>query len=181
MNNGISFDQGSVGNAINNNGQVVGTTNEFFLTGLPPGHAFIYSYSDNTEVDLEPGPSRMESDGLAINSAGDVTGFLSTGICNSGFNPACLAPFHAFVYQGSGLVDIGTLGGTYSEGTGINGSYTAANGSSHASLYREGKLIDLNDLVDPSLTFLTNASGISDNGKIVASGLNGHLYVLTPK
>ena len=30
-------------------------------------------------------------------------------------------------------------------------------------------------------TFLTNASGISDNGKIVASGLNGHVYVLTPK
>jgi 6-phosphogluconolactonase len=268
MNNGISFDRGSVGNAINNNGQVVGTTNEFFLTGMPPGHAFIYSYSDNTEVDLEPGPSGQESNGLAVNSAGDVTGFLSTGFCGSGFNPTCLAPFHAFIYQGSGLVDIGTLGGTYSEGTGINdhneiagvssvkgsslnhlflyakghmsdlgtvagesfinalinnrgeivgsatnskgvetsfiygghsfdkipliadslnnsgviaGSYTAANGSSHASLYRECKLIDLNDLVDPSLTFLTNAGGISDNGKIVASGLNGHLYVLTPK
>ena len=268
MNNGISFDQGSAGNAINNNGQVVGTTNEFFLTGMPPGHAFIYSYSDNTEVDLEPGPSGMESNGLAINSAGDVTGFLSTGFCGSDFNPTCLAPFHAFIYQGSGLVDIGTLGGTYSEGTGINdlneiagvssvkgsslnhlflyakghmsdlgtvagesfvnalinnrgeivgsatnskgvetsfiygghsfdkipliadsinnsgviaGSYTAANGSSYASLYRECKLIDLNDLVDPSLTFLTNARGISDNGKIVASGLNGHVYVLTPK
>ena len=268
MNKGISFNRGSAGNAINNNGQVAGTTNEFFLTGLPPGHAFLYSYSDNTEVDLEPGPSGMQSDGLAINSAGDITGFLSTGRCNSGSNPACLAPFHAFVYQGSGLVDIGTLGGTYSEGTGINdlneiagvssvkgsrlnhlflyarghmrdmgtvagesfvtalinnrgeivgsatnskgvetsfiygghsfdkiplladslnnsgviaGSYRAANGSSHASLYRQCKLIDLNDLVDPSLTFLTNASGISDNGKIVASGLNGHLYVLTPK
>jgi len=44
-----------------------------------------------------------------------------------------------------------------------------------------GKLINLNDLVDPSLTLLTNANGISDNGKIVASGLNGHVYVLTPK
>ena len=30
MFNGISFNQGSAGNAINNNGQVVGTTNEFF-------------------------------------------------------------------------------------------------------------------------------------------------------
>ena len=268
MNNALSFNQGSVGNAINNNGQVVGTTNEFFLTGLPPGHAFIYSYSDNTEVDLEPGPSGMQSDGLAINSAGDITGFLSTGLCSGSFNPTCLAPYHAFVYQGSGLVDIGTLGGTYSEGTGINdqneiagvssvsgsslnhlflyaqghmsdlggvaglsfvnalinnrgeivgsaansagvessfifrghsfekiplmaaglnnrgeiaGSRTLASGSSQAFLYREGKLINLNDRVDPSLTLLINASGISDNGKIVASGLNGHLYVLTPK
>jgi hypothetical protein len=48
-------------------------------------------------------------------------------------------------------------------------------------LYRDGRLIDLNDLVDPSLTFLTAANGISDNGKIVAKGLNGHLYVLTPR
>jgi hypothetical protein len=48
-------------------------------------------------------------------------------------------------------------------------------------LYRDGRLIDLNDLVDPSLTFLTSADGISDNGKIVAKGINGHLYVLTPR
>jgi hypothetical protein len=57
-----------------------------------------------------------------------------------------------------------------------------ANGSSHAFLrYCDGKLIDLNDLVDPPVTLLTSAAGISDNGKIVATGLNGHLYVLTRK
>ena len=56
-----------------------------------------------------------------------------------------------------------------------------ANGSSHAFLYTGGRSIDLNDLVDPSLTLLTSAAGISNNGKIVVSGLNGHLYVLTPK
>ncbi len=260
---GISFDQGSAGNAINNNGQITGTTNEFISNGFGPGHAFLYSYSDSTEVDLDLGMSGRESVGLAINSAGDITGFLSTGYCSGEFIPTCLAPFHAFIYQGSGLVDIGTLGGTYSEGTGINdqneiagvssvtgsslnhlflyakghmsdlgtvagqsivnalinnrgeivgsatasnfifrghsfekipltpaglnneghiaGSYPAANGSSHASLYKDGRLIDLNDLVDPSLTFLTVANGISDNGKIVAKGLNGHLYVLTPR
>jgi probable HAF family extracellular repeat protein len=271
MNIGISFDQGSAGNAINNNGQVVGSTDDGpIFSGFGPGHAFIYNYSDNTELDLDILMSGQESDGLAINSAGDITGFVSTGTCQGSqpFTPACLAPFHAFVYQGFGLVDIGTLGGTYSEGTGINdqneiagvssvagsslnhlflyaqshmrdlggvagesfinaainnrgeivgsainsagtessfiyrghsfekiplvaaglnnnghiaGSYTAANGSSHAALYRDGRLIDLNDLVDPSLIFLTNAGGISDNGNIVASGLNGHLYVLTPR
>ena len=49
--------------------------------------------------------------------------------------------------------------------------------SSHCA----GKMIDLNDLVDPSLPLLTSAAGISDNGKIVATGLNGHLYVLSRK
>jgi probable HAF family extracellular repeat protein len=264
MNIGISGIRGSAGNAINNNGQVVGTTSEELSPQFGAGHAFIYNYSDGTEVDINDRMSGQESDGLAINSAGDITGFVSTGTCSGGsLLPACLAPLHAFMYQGSGLVDIGTLGGTYSAGTGINdqneiagvssvtgstlnhlflyakghmsdlgtvggqsivnalinnrgeiagsatgsnfifrghsfekiplapaglnnkghiaGSYTAANGSSHASLYRDGRLIDLNDLVDPSLTFLTSANGISDNGKIVAKGINGHLYVLTPR
>lgn len=269
MNIGIAYDQVSFANAINNNGQVVGTTDlEPPFSFSPPEHAFIYNYSDNTTVYLDIPMSGRESDGLAINSAGDITGFLSTGLCTGSFSPTCLAPFHAFVYQGSGLVDIGTLGGTYSAGTAINdlneiagvssikgsslnhlflyaqghmsdlgtvagesfvnaainnrgeivgsainsagagssfiyrgrsfekipliaaglnnngdiaGSQTAANGSSHASVYKDGRLIDLNDLVEPSLTFLTNANGISDNGKIVASGLNGHVYVLTPK
>jgi probable HAF family extracellular repeat protein len=268
VNTGIENSRTSTGNAINNNGQVVGA---MYLTppfsGEPPPHAFIYNSSDGTTVTPDIANMARESIGLAINSAGDITGYLSTGNCSPGSSsPACLAPFHAFIYQGSGLVDIGTLGGTYSQGTGINdqneiagvssvtgstlnhlflyakghmsdlgtvagesftnalinnrgeivgsatnsagaetsfiyrghsfekiplvpaslnnkghiaGRYTAANGSSHASLYKDGRLIDLNDLVDPSLTFLTNASGISDNGKIVASGLNGHLYVLT--
>jgi probable HAF family extracellular repeat protein len=268
MNIGISVITGSAGNAINNNGQVVGTTSEELLTGFGAGHAFIYNYSNGTEVDINDLLSGQQSDGLAINSAGDITGFVSTGNCGPNLVPACLAPLHAFVYQGSGLVDIGTLGGTYSAGTGINdqneiagvsslagsslnhvflyaqthmsdlggvagesfinaainnrgeivatatnaagaessfiyrghsfekiplvaaglnnsghiaGSHTAANGSGHASLYKDGRLIDLNDLVDPSLTFLTNAGGISDNGNIVAKGLNGHLYALTPR
>jgi probable HAF family extracellular repeat protein len=265
VNTGIENSRSSGGNGINNNGQVVG---QMYLTppftGEPPQHAFIYNSSDGTTVTPDIANMARESIGLAINSTGDITGFLSTGTCSPGSsNPACLAPFHAFIYQGSGLVDIGTLGGTYSEGTGINdqneiagvssvtgsslnhlflyakghmsdlgtvagqsivnalinnrgeivgsatasnfifrghsfekipltpaglnnkghiaGSYPAANGSSHASLYKDGRLIDLNDLVDPSLTFLTVANGISDNGKIVAKGLNGHLYVLTPR
>lgn len=268
---GIAFDQVSFANGINNSGQVVGTTDlEPPFVFSPPEHAFIYNSSDKTTVTLDVANSGRESNGLAINSAGDVTGFFSTGTCSPsmGFSPSCLAPFHAFVYQGSDLVDIGTLGGTYSEGTGINdsneiagvssvtgsnlnhlflyakghmsdlgtvagqsffnaeinnrgeivgsavnstgvgssyiyrgrsfekipllaaglnnkgeiaGSRAVANGSTQAFLYREGKLINLNDLVDPSLTLLTNASGISDNGKIVASGLNGHIYALTPK
>jgi len=264
VNTGIENNRSSSGSGINNNGQVVG---EMFLTppftGEPPQHAFIYNSSDGTTVTPDIANLARESIGLAINNAGDITGYLSTGTCNVFSPPGCGAPFHAFIYQGSGLVDIGTLGGTYSEGTGINdqneiagvssvtgsslnhlflyakghmsdlgtvagqsvvnalinnrgeivgsatesnfifrghsfekiplapaglnnkghiaGSYTAANGSSHASLYRDGRLIDLNDLVDPSLTFLTSANGISDNGKIVAKGVNGHLYVLTPR
>jgi hypothetical protein len=51
----------------------------------------------------------------------------------------------------------------------------------HLRLYTRGQLTDLNLLVDPSLPLITTASGINDKGQIVVSGLNGQLYVLTPK
>jgi probable HAF family extracellular repeat protein len=268
VNTGIANSRTSSGNAINNNGQVVGLMS---LTPPfpqePPQQAFLYTPGGSV-VDIDNVVDR-QSNALSINNAGDVTGSLSTGACLITFaSPSCLGNTHAFIYKGSGLVDIGTLGGTYSAGWSINdhdeiagvssvtgsslnhlflyaqghmrdlgtvagesfvnaeindrgeivgsaansagvgssfiyrghsfekipliadslnnkgevaGTKTVANGSSQAFLYKEGKLTNLNDLVDPSLTLLTNANGISDNGKIVASGLNGHLYVLTPK
>jgi hypothetical protein len=72
-------------------------------------------------------------------------------------------------------------------GSGINnsaeivGTKAAATAVSRAYLYFRGISIDLNELVDPSLPLLTSASGVSNNGKIVAKGVNGQLYVLTPK
>jgi probable HAF family extracellular repeat protein len=87
----------------------------------------------------------------------------------------------SFIYRGHSFEKIPLIAGSLNNKGEIAGTKTVANGSSQAFLYKEGKLTNLNDLVDPSLTLLTNANGISDNGKIVATGLNGHLYVLTPK
>ena len=258
----IAFSRFSIGNAINQSGQVVGQTTLQALS-IPPPQAFLYNYSTNTTTTIDSVFGR-QSDALGINDAGNVTGSLSTGtctfpniICNEGDT-------HAFIYTGSGLVDIGTLGGTYSEGTSINNlnqivgvSSVTSTGPNHLFLYAQGQMHDLgapsgesflnaainnhgeiigsaggasyikqglgfrklsflagalndngeivgtkivkngsrhafvlyggvtaqdlNLLVEPSVPFLTSATGISDNGKIVASGVNGQLYVLTPK
>jgi probable HAF family extracellular repeat protein len=263
--NEIAFSRFSVGNAINQSGQVVGQT----TLGPPTGgtliyHAFVYTYSTNTTLVIDNVFGR-QSNALGINHAGQVTGTLSTGTCEFPVFGNCnFGDTHAFIYTGNGLVDIGTLGGTYSAGTSINNlnqavgisslanstqnhlflyaqgqmhdlgapsgeSFVSAainshgeiigstggtsyikqgvgfrklsflagalndngdivgrkqvkNGSSHAFvLYGGVTPQDLNLLVEPSVPFLTSANGISDNGKIVASGVNGHLYVLTPK
>jgi len=263
----IAFSRFSIGNAINQSGQVVGQTTLQALS-IPPPQAFLYNYSTNTTTPIDNVFGRL-SDALGINDAGNITGSLATGICTFP-NIICNAgDTHAFIYTGSGLVDIGTLGGTYSEGTSINnlnqivgisspanstlnhlflyaqgqmhdlgapsgvsflnaainnhgeiigtagnstsggasyikeglgfrklsffaeglndngdivGAKVVKNGSSHAFvLYGGVATHDLNLLVEPSVPFLTSANGISDNGKIVASGVNGHLYVLTPK
>jgi probable HAF family extracellular repeat protein len=264
-----AFSRASTGNGLNDKGQVVGQQDLQPPNPLrPPPQAFLYNYSNNTTIDID-NVSGRESDAYSINNAGQVTGWLSTGTCPTPFSPAptCLGNTHAFLYTGAGLADIGTLGGTYSEGTSINnrgeiaGISTVANGATHLFLYTQGHMhdlgtaagqtfasaalndrgeilastagsggvgasylyrnntffklpfpgsginnsteivgtkpaatavsraylyfrgisIDLNELVDPSLPLLTSANGVSNNGKIVATGLNGQLYVLSPK
>jgi 6-phosphogluconolactonase len=258
----------STANGLNDKGQVVGQQELQPPNPLrPPPQAYLYDHSSNTTIDID-NVSGRQSDAYSINDAGLVTGSLSTGTCQFPSSPpTCLGDTHAFLYTGASLADIGTLGGTYSEGTSINnrgeiaGISTVANGATHLFLYTHGAMhdlgtaagqtfaiaalndrgeilastagsggvaasylvrnhtflklpfpgsginnsteivgtkpastafsraylyfrgisIDLNDLVDSSLPLLTSASGVSNNGKIVVQGLNGQLYVLTPR
>jgi 6-phosphogluconolactonase len=265
----IAFSQYSVGNDINQSGLVVGQTTLFPPNGFPQIYqAFLYNQSTNATTVID-NVSGRQSNAIGINDAGQVTGSLSTGTCVFPMSPCNFGNTHAFIYTGSGLVDIGTLGGTYGAGTSINnsnqivgisslanstqnhlfryaqgqmqdlsapsgetfvnaainnhgeiigtavnstgggasyikqgpgfrklsilasalndngdivGTKTVQNGSSHAFILNNGVTPqDLNLLVEPSVPFLTTANGISDDGKIVASGINGQLYVLTPK
>lgn len=256
---GVAFSRVSYGYGINDSTQVVGQADVQPPNPLrPPPQAFLYSYSSNSTIDIDTVQGR-QSAAFGINNAGHITGSLSTGTCVIP-GPCNLGDTHAFLDSGSGLVDVGTLGGNFSEGKSINnlgeiaggsnlvangpnhlflytqgamhdlgtvggnategtqindrgeiigtpsflyrdgvfhqlpisagginnsgeivGSKAVGNGSSHAFLYIDGNLIDLNRLVDPSLTLLTGTAGINDHGQIAVSGLNGHLYVLTPR
>ena len=85
----------------------------------------------------------------------------------------------AFLYSQGVMTDIGTLGGTFSEGLGINdaGQVTGTSYTSdhvqHAFLYSNGTVIDLNTVLDPvtgSGWNLQDAWDINDAGQIVANG-----------
>jgi probable HAF family extracellular repeat protein len=180
----------SVGNGINDSGQIVGSsyTEDLEL------HAFIY---DGTMVGVGTlgGPN---SEGRAINASGQMTG-------NSTTHDLAL---HAFLWtpttpgstSGSKL-DLGTLAGTANSsiGYGVNTSGDVAGQSeviendivrSHAFLYTsESGMVDLNTLVDPVYVDpllgweLQVAWDINDFGQIVVGGYfrgGGHTFLLTP-
>jgi len=96
----------------------------------------------------------------------------------------------AFLHQNAAMVDLGTLGGTNSEGLSINGrgevvgSAQDASGAPRAFLWRNGVMIDLNSVLPAGSGWvLTTASGISEGGQIVGTGLlNGVKkgFLLTP-
>jgi probable HAF family extracellular repeat protein len=107
-----------------------------------------------------------------INERGDVVGSSETG-------PRIVPPgsrfpqvfSHAVVWRDGKIIDLGTLGGDGSEGTGINdrgevtGNSGTANGQAHAFLWRKGEMIDLGTLGGTA----SFASGINDRGEVVGS------------
>jgi probable HAF family extracellular repeat protein len=153
----------SVGNGINNSGQVVGAAD---LVGSQR-RAFLYSGEGMIDLGTLGGCC---SEAFAINDAGLITGHSYL----PGNNDR-----HAFAYANGVMTDLGTLGGTISEGYAINSggqivgmSYMLYNsGSPHAFLYDNHALLDLNALVVSGLNgaVLTEARGINENGQIVAS------------
>src|SRR5205814_8435866 len=123
------------------------------------------------------------SQGLAINTSGQITG----GSTTTGESAS-----HAFVYSGGKMTDLGTLGGSNSGGAGINalgqvvGSSSTANSDTHAFLFSGGPgMVDLNTLVTNGEGWtLEFAQGINEAGQITGTGINPsgfqRAFLLTP-
>ena len=109
---------------------------------------------------------------MAINNQGQIVGFSDLAGDQGGSNPN----FHAFLWVRPGpMRDLGTLpGDAISEGLGINSqgqivgvSFAAGFGNPRAFIYRDGRMIDLNTLVQPnSQLYLQVAGDINDAGVI---------------
>jgi probable HAF family extracellular repeat protein len=165
--------QASSANGINDAGQVTGGS--FVGPPTPPElafHAFLYSAGSMTDLGTLGG---QYSVGQAINNSGQVVGWAGT---------ADFGVAHAFLYSaGAGMIDLGTLAGLGSSlAYSINdagqavGESEAAGRSSHAFLYQDGSLIDLNTLIDPAAGWtLLAATAINDQRQIAAVGCKGDL------
>lgn len=97
---------------------------------------------------------------------------------------------HAFLHDGNGMIDLGTLGGDHSGAFGINdsdqivGRSAIPNSKHHAFLYSNGQIYDVNDLLlDRGDWTLLEASDINNAGQIVGTGMIGgqfRAYLASP-
>jgi probable HAF family extracellular repeat protein len=139
--------------------------------------AFLYASGVTTEL----GPAVGKSVANRINSNQQVVGTLAV----SGTS------VHAFIHLNGLTSDLGTLGGSNSEGLDINefghavGTSQNASGAARAFLWRDGTMTDLNSVLPANSGWvLESATAISDGGQIVGIGrLNGarRPFLLTPE
>jgi probable HAF family extracellular repeat protein len=155
-----------VGMSINNLNQIVGISTPANST---LNHLFLYAQGQMQDLGAPSGESFVHA---AINNHGEIIGTAGNSTGGGG----------SYIKQGPGFRKLPIIAAALNDNGDIVGAKQVKNGSSHAFVLSGGVTAqDLNLLVEPSVPFLTSATGISDNGKIVASGVNGNLYVLTPK
>ncbi len=173
--NGTMTDLGTLGgpnsqaSAINNAGQITGWS--FVTAGTSYGHAFVHAAGVMQDLGTL-GPAGLDgygSAGVAINAAGDVTGYA---------NPDRWGPNHAIVHSNGVMTDL-FPGGPPSNGRAINAAREVTGTfDGPPPLYRTafvhtgGMLHDLNALVLSGLqgTTLVEGVAINDSGQIVARG-----------
>ena len=184
------LDGDTVANAfgINDRGQVVGSSGVCANATPPPYPSFPHAVlwdRDGTPHDLGTlgGPSSGAS---AINSRGDVSGTSSTA--DGAPRPFLWTPETRTLLKlepPPGFpIAINPCCKTINERREIVGFMLDADFNSHAFLWKDGVMVDLNDLIaKDSPWMLQSAAGINASGQIAGQGLiNGgvHAFLATP-
>lgn len=150
----------SVAQAINNRSVVVGYAED--ATGL--SRPAMWTGGKAEALSELPGIA------YAINDAGQIV-----GQCK-GLEAKRPEGYEAVLWRGGAMVRLGTLGGANSQALGINeageivGAAESADGKTHAFLWREGRMIDLNALAPAeSNCVLEKAHDINNRGQIAGT------------
>jgi len=148
-------DSYSTGDRINAAGAVAGIYQLEFQS-----HAYLYSHGVMT--DLVPGMlSYVSPTSVMVNAAGHVSGSFRTDAT------------HSFLWRDGVALDLGNLGGGFSDAAAVNdadqvvGDSTVASGESHAYRWTAGDLKDLGTLGGTS----SNATAINASGSVTGQSL----------
>jgi len=166
------------GGAINQRGQIIGTSN---LAGNQTHHAFLWDEGALTDLGTLGGDN---SDAFWINDAGEIVGRADV--------PGPNQYHHGFLWKNGVMTDLGVPNGANcSTAYEINakGQIIVDAGicgvGGIASLWQDGVLYDLNTLIPPNSGFvISDVNFINDRGEIAATGVlpNGdqHALLLIP-
>jgi probable HAF family extracellular repeat protein len=186
----------SIGTDLNDSGQVVGYSNDPDFMSRP----FIWTPdtphgTTGTMTELSYAPGAHGGVAQAVNADGWVIGSTSVGEPIADELPFLWVPDEPNGAVGTAVL-LPTLGGDHADAFDINAagdivgyaqlpSEGAWPGVDHAFLYRDGTMVDLNDLLEPGSpdVELMMAEAIGDDGAIVGTAIvdgHRHAFLLTP-
>lgn len=173
----VRFDTSA--SAINDGGTIVGSAN-FDYENTDPNAVGMHAvaWQNGSITDLGGLNGAYYSGANSINGSGDIVGSSRTDQTDG-------APSHAFLDHQGVMTDLGTLSGdTNSSASCINDSGQIVGSSqsdttTRAFLYENGRMYDLNTLLDPSSPLvgsvsLQGAVTISSNGWIAVNGTDSN-------
>lgn len=168
-------DSDGAATAINDHGQVVGISGicANAVGGATAAHAVLWENGTPTDIGNLGGVAWNTP--TAINNHGTVVGFSDLP-----GDSAASPNYQAFLWtKAGGITNLGTLpGDALSIAWGINaegevvGQSINASGSSHAFVWQNGVMTNLNTLVAPGPLSLIYANDINDSGEIVGGAYN---------
>jgi len=171
----LPIGDGSRALGINNAGDVVGAANNS-IHDLPNVPEDPFLYHNGRMIDL----GVLDANGIwtganAINDHGQIVGY--AGVAYTDANGGDIYPQTAFLYENGVMKSLGGLA-PHGSSTALDinnlglivGSAYLSDLSSHGFLYRNGKMIDLNTLIDPATGWIIeDAVAINDLGQIAAT------------
>lgn len=170
----LTIGDGSRALGINGAGDVVGAAASTF-NGVPNLPEDPFLYHKGKMIDLGTlDPNGIWNGATAINDHGQIVGYAGLG---ESAIPGDIYPRTAFLYENGVLKNLGGLGpGWSSVADDINnlgqivGIAYLSDLSTHGFLYQNGKMVDLNTLIDPAAGWtIEGAAAINDLGQIAAT------------
>jgi probable HAF family extracellular repeat protein len=163
----------SIGLYVNQNGQVAGFSYTSYMpnqgTGVPTVHPFLWEPRTTHMRDLGTIGGTLVFGLNGLNVRGDVIGNMTV---------AGDQDFHAFLWNGKHLLDLGTFGGSNSNAEALNdrgvavGEADYPSGCSgpaqHAALWKNGRMTDLGVLPD---TLRSSAFAVNSSDQVVGFSL----------
>jgi len=185
-----------IGRSSNSSGIIAGSRQSYQVGG--PAQAITWDDGVITPLGSVYGQGTTA---LSINDNSEIVG---QGYRNITDNSGTRTVAHAVLWKDDTVIDLGSLGGNSSMARSINNIGQIVGGSTTieetspfptrtqlaATLWQDGEIINLNDMLDEELVskhgwYLSQAMGISDTGSIVGIAFNTsddktHAYLLSP-